>query len=118
MKNIFLLSVLFVFLTSFCMLKIESNFEAKFEIKNNKLQVEALKGFTFSLMTFTKKKDIYFNQSGMINYKVKSEVEHSDFIFKINRQNNKIILEGIKNTNWKTLEFKNTAKVNQNGFLK
>ena len=118
MKKVFLLSVLFVTISSFCVLNSESNFEAKFEIKNNKLQVETVKGFTFSVMAFTKKKDIYFNQSGMININVKSEIENSDFIFKINRKNNKIQLEGIKNTNWKTLEFKEKATLNQNGIIR
>ena len=117
MRKILIAIVGFVILTSFNNYN-DVSFEAKFEIKENTLVVQSTKGFTFNLMAFTKKKNIYFNQSGMINYKVKSEVENSDFIFKINRQNNKVTLEGIKNTNWKTLEFKNTARVDQNGILK
>lgn len=117
MKKIILVLACFILLTSFHTNN-EVTFEAKFEIKNNKLEVKDTKGFTFTMMAFTKRKDIYFNQSGMINYNLKSEITNSDFIIKINRRNNRVILEGIKNTNWKTLEFKNQAIIDQNGILK
>ena len=51
----------------------------------------------------------------MIDLKNNEEVEHSDFIFKLTKRNNKIELEGIKNTNWKELAFKNYAVINESG---
>jgi hypothetical protein len=51
----------------------------------------------------------------MIDFKNSEEVENSDFIFKLTKQNNTILLEGIKNTNWKDLTFKKFAVINESG---
>ena len=65
-------------------------------------------------MAFTKK-SVYLNESGMINLKNFEEVKNSKFIFKLTKKNNTILLEGIKNTNWKDLTFKKDAIINENG---
>ena len=102
-----------VLLTSFVSNDSKS-FEVKIEIIRNKVQLTPSNGFNFSLMAF-KKNSIYLNESGMIDLKNNEEVEHSDFIFKLTKRNNKIELEGIKNTNWKELAFKNYAVINESG---
>ena len=51
----------------------------------------------------------------MIDFKNSEEVENSDFIIKLTKRNNKIVLEGIKNTKWKDLAFKNYAVINESG---
>lgn len=78
------------------------------------MQLTPASGFNFSLMTFTKNA-VYLNQSGMIDIKNREEVENSDFIFKLTKRNHKIVLEGVKNTNWKDLAFKKYAVINESG---
>lgn len=90
------------------------SFEVKIEIVRNKVQLTPSSGFYFSLMAFTKN-SFYLNESGMIDYKNSEEVENSDFIIKLTKRNNKIVLEGIKNTKWKDLVFKNYAIINESG---
>lgn len=90
------------------------SFEVKIEIVRNKVQLTPSSGFYFSLMAFTKN-SVYLNESGMIDYKNSEEVENSDFIIKLTKRNNKIVLEGIKNTKWKDLVFKNYAIINESG---
>lgn len=65
-------------------------------------------------MAFTKK-SVYLIESGMIDLKYFEEVKNSEFIFKLTKKNNTILLEGIKNTNWKDLTFKKDAIINENG---
>lgn len=113
MKKIFLLLGIFV-CSSFTVTNVNKPFEVQVRIHANKIELKPSNGFNFSLMAFTKK-SVFINESGMINEKLPEEIENSDFIFKVTRKNNKILLEGIKNTNWKTLEFKNEAIINQNG---
>jgi hypothetical protein len=112
MKKLLLLCGI-LFLTSFESINNKS-FEVKIEIVRNKVQLTPSSGFTFSLMAFTKN-SVYLNESGMIDFKNREEVESSDFIFKLTKRNNKIVLEGIKNTNWKDLEFKKYAVISENG---
>jgi hypothetical protein len=102
-----------VLLTSFVSINNKS-FEVKVEIVRNKVQLTPSSGFNFSLMAFTKN-SVYLNESGMIDFKNSEEVENSDFIFKLTKQNNTILLEGIKNTNWKDLTFKKFAVINESG---
>lgn len=102
-----------VLLTSFVSVNNKS-FEVKVEIVRNKVQLTPSSGFNFSLMAFTKN-SVYLNESGMIDFKNTEEVENSDFIFKLTKQNNTILLEGIKNTNWKDLTFNKFAVVNESG---
>lgn len=90
------------------------SFEVKIEIVRNKVQLTPSNGFNFSLMAFTKN-SVYLNESGMIDFKNSEEVENSDFIIKLTKNNNKIVLEGIKNTKWKDLAFKNYAVINESG---
>lgn len=113
MKRLFLIMGL-VLLSSFNSFKESKYFEVNIKIVKNKVVISDTKGFTFYTMAFTKK-NVFFNESGMINEKLPEEIENSDFVFKITRKNNKIILRGIKNTNWKELEFQNTAIINQDG---
>jgi hypothetical protein len=101
-----------VLLTSFVSLN-DKSFEVKIEIVRNKVQLTPASGFNFSLMAFNKNA-VYLNQSGMIDLKSR-EVENSDFIFKLTKRNNKIVLEGVKNTNWKDLAFKKYAVINESG---
>lgn len=102
-----------VLLTSFASITNKS-FEVKIEIVRNKVQLTPSNGFNFSLMAFTKN-SVYLNESGMIDFKNSEEVENSDFIIKLTKNNNKIVLEGIKNTKWKDLAFKNYAVINESG---
>jgi hypothetical protein len=102
-----------VFLTSFVSINNKS-FEVKIEIVRNKVQLTPSSGFNFSLMAFTKD-SVYLNESGMIDFKNSEEVENSKFIFKLTKRNNTILLEGVKNTNWKDLAFKNNAVINESG---
>ncbi|WP_396141853.1 hypothetical protein [Flavobacterium sp.] len=90
------------------------SFEVKIEIVRNKVQLTPSNGFNFSLMAFTKN-SVYLNESGMIDFKNSEEVENSDFIIKLTKRNNKIVLKGIKNTKWKDLVFKNYAIINESG---
>lgn len=90
------------------------SFEVKIEIVRNKVQLTPSSGFNFSLMAFTKN-SVYLNESGMIDYKNSEEVQNSDFIFKLTKRKNTILLEGIKNTNWKDLAFKKDAIINESG---
>ncbi|MEY4834140.1 MAG: hypothetical protein RI980_255 [Bacteroidota bacterium] len=102
-----------VLLTSFVSNDTKS-FEVKIEIIRNKVQLTPSNGFNFSLLAFTKN-FVYLNESGMLDLKNNEEVEHSDFILKLTKRNNNIELEGIKNTNWKALAFKNYAIINESG---
>lgn len=110
-KILFILGI--VLLSSFISLN-KKSFEVKIEIIRNKIQLTPSNGFNFSLMAFTKK-SVYLNESGMIDLKNSEEVKNSDFIFKLTKKNNTILLEGIKNTNWKDLTFKKDAIINENG---
>lgn len=111
-KLFFVLSILVC--CSFTIKKVNKPFEVQVRIHANKIELKPNNGFTFSLMAFSKKA-AFINESGMINEKLPEEIENSDFIFKVTRKNNKILLEGIKNTNWKKLEIENNAIVNQDG---
>jgi hypothetical protein len=102
-----------VLLTSFVSLN-DKSFEVKIEIVRNKVQLTPASGFNFSMMAFTKNA-VYLNQSGMIDIKNSEEVENSDFIFKLTKCNHKIVLEGVKNTNWKDLVFKKPTVINESG---
>ncbi len=110
--------ILFIFgivlLTSFTSTNDNKSFEVKIEMVKSKVQLTPSSGFNFSLMAFTKK-TVYLNESGMIDFKNKEEVESSDFIFKLNRKNKTIILEGIKNTKWKFITINESALINESG---
>lgn len=104
LKNFILMLSLFMI----SLLNAQQN-EPKFEIKffNDRGSIGLIcdKGCTWTDL-WIRKKSFYLNQFGMVDNNSKDELNNSDFIFSVEKKENKLFLISKKGVQWKQLTFK------------